>query len=199
MTTTFAFGCFGFCERVRRCRITNAISCASDSKEESPNPPRDDDSCGRTTLNPKGATATAKRSIYGTVPKVSVSPATKIREWGRVGEVSNNGKGGDCPHKDREYCIVEAIVSLEIVGIASKVIRLSHSYALFALVAHGQREEAAWTGKNYDSWIPCCRDIAVITMGMSRTAADVLSGTTGGIAQVMVGQPFDIVKVRRDG
>ncbi|KAE8230348.1 hypothetical protein CF326_g4652 [Tilletia indica] len=31
---------------------------------------------------------------------------------------------------------------------------------------------------------------------ISRTTRDILSGTTGGIAQVLVGQPFDIVKVR---
>jgi len=31
---------------------------------------------------------------------------------------------------------------------------------------------------------------------MSRTAKDLTAGTTGGIAQVLVGQPFDIVKVR---
>ncbi|KAK0565612.1 Mitochondrial carrier protein ymc2 [Tilletia horrida] len=31
---------------------------------------------------------------------------------------------------------------------------------------------------------------------ISRTTRDILSGTTGGIAQVLVGQPFDILKVR---
>ncbi|KAL9939723.1 hypothetical protein V8E36_001540 [Tilletia maclaganii] len=31
---------------------------------------------------------------------------------------------------------------------------------------------------------------------ISRTTRDILSGTTGGVAQVLVGQPFDIVKVR---
>ncbi|EKM54743.1 uncharacterized protein PHACADRAFT_258784 [Phanerochaete carnosa HHB-10118-sp] len=31
---------------------------------------------------------------------------------------------------------------------------------------------------------------------MSRTAQDLIAGTAGGIAQVLVGQPFDIVKVR---
>lgn len=34
------------------------------------------------------------------------------------------------------------------------------------------------------------------TMRLSKTSRDVLAGTSGGVAQVMVGQPFDIVKVR---
>lgn len=33
-------------------------------------------------------------------------------------------------------------------------------------------------------------------MGISQPIKDILSGTTGGVAQVLVGQPFDIVKVR---
>ncbi|UZJ51098.1 hypothetical protein CBS101457_000418 [Exobasidium rhododendri] len=33
-------------------------------------------------------------------------------------------------------------------------------------------------------------------MGLSRTSKDVLSGTSGGVAQVFVGQPLDICKVR---
>jgi solute carrier family 25 carnitine/acylcarnitine transporter 20/29 len=33
-------------------------------------------------------------------------------------------------------------------------------------------------------------------MSLSRTSKDVLSGTAGGIAQVFVGQPLDIIKVR---
>lgn len=33
-------------------------------------------------------------------------------------------------------------------------------------------------------------------MSLSRTSKDVLSGTSGGIAQVFVGQPLDIIKVR---
>jgi solute carrier family 25 carnitine/acylcarnitine transporter 20/29 len=31
---------------------------------------------------------------------------------------------------------------------------------------------------------------------MSKTVKDLTAGTVGGIAQVLVGQPFDIVKVR---
>lgn len=31
---------------------------------------------------------------------------------------------------------------------------------------------------------------------ISRTSKDVLSGTAGGIAQVLVGQPLDMLKVR---
>ena len=33
-------------------------------------------------------------------------------------------------------------------------------------------------------------------MSLNRTQKDVLSGTSGGIAQVFVGQPLDILKVR---
>lgn len=33
-------------------------------------------------------------------------------------------------------------------------------------------------------------------MGLSEHSKDIIAGTTGGIAQVLVGQPFDIVKVR---
>lgn len=33
-------------------------------------------------------------------------------------------------------------------------------------------------------------------MSLSRSSKDVLSGTSGGIAQVFVGQPLDIIKVR---
>lgn len=36
----------------------------------------------------------------------------------------------------------------------------------------------------------------VLAMGVSQPVKDVLSGTAGGISQVFVGQPFDIVKVR---
>ncbi|KAJ3530493.1 hypothetical protein NM688_g7701 [Phlebia brevispora] len=37
---------------------------------------------------------------------------------------------------------------------------------------------------------------ALKTFEMSKTAQDLIAGTAGGIAQVLVGQPFDIVKVR---
>jgi solute carrier family 25 carnitine/acylcarnitine transporter 20/29 len=33
-------------------------------------------------------------------------------------------------------------------------------------------------------------------MSLSRSSKDILSGTSGGIAQVFVGQPLDIIKVR---
>lgn len=33
-------------------------------------------------------------------------------------------------------------------------------------------------------------------MTLSQPVKDILAGTTGGVAQVFVGQPFDIVKVR---
>lgn len=33
-------------------------------------------------------------------------------------------------------------------------------------------------------------------MGLSQPTKDILAGTTGGIAQVLVGQPLDILKVR---
>jgi hypothetical protein len=36
-----------------------------------------------------------------------------------------------------------------------------------------------------------------ITMPEKSTSKDLLAGTAGGIAQVLVGQPFDIVKVVR--
>ena len=32
--------------------------------------------------------------------------------------------------------------------------------------------------------------------GVKKTLKDVFSGTVGGVAQVLVGQPFDIIKVR---
>lgn len=35
-------------------------------------------------------------------------------------------------------------------------------------------------------------------MSKSSTAKDLTAGTAGGILQVLVGQPFDIVKVRND-
>lgn len=38
--------------------------------------------------------------------------------------------------------------------------------------------------------------VAGSSFGISRTAKDVMSGTAGGIAQVLVGQPLDMLKVR---